>query len=159
MNSIGRTTPNPASARFARGDLAALDALRPEVDALGLFCFTDERPLAGVAGFVDWRVCGAISRALEQNIFHGDNDEVMLLPARGRLAGRRVFLFGLGAKSEATADTMVGGCSAALDVMRRAGCRKAAIALPVSPEIPINEERFLEILTAEDDDIVEKIFV
>ena len=51
-------------------DQAAVD--RFAGDTLAVFCWSDVRPLRGAAGFVDWRMCGALSHAIEEQQFAGD---------------------------------------------------------------------------------------
>ena len=72
--------------------LAALDAL--DVDSLAVFV-GPERPLQGLAGWVDWRLCGALSRALRDWFYDGGEREALLLPSAGRVGAARVFFFGL----------------------------------------------------------------
>lgn len=84
---------------FADASLASLDALTG-VDALALLVFEDERPLRGLAGFVDWRLCGALSRILLGGRFSGARGDALLFPVVGRLTGERVFCFGAGRKAE-----------------------------------------------------------
>jgi hypothetical protein len=71
--------------------LSALDGL--DVDALAVFV-GPERPLQGFAGYADWRLCGAISRAIRTGLFHAARGEALLLPSGGRIAPGRVFCFG-----------------------------------------------------------------
>ena len=63
--------------------LTAIDGL--DVDALAVFV-GPERPLQGFAGFADWRLCGAISRAIRTGLFHAGDGEALLLPSGGRVA-------------------------------------------------------------------------
>lgn len=72
--------------------LPAIDAL--DVDALGVFV-GPERPLQGFAGFADWRMCGAISRAIRNELFQAHTEEALLIPSGGRMAPARIFCFGL----------------------------------------------------------------
>lgn len=118
------------------GDLAGLDAL--EHEAVALFVPSDVRPLRGVAGFVDWRTNGALSRVLLNGSFSGARDEVLLAPTSGRLGPRRFFLFGLGPKNGVTRDTLRELCARALTVCERAGVGKVAFAAPAGLE-----ERFI----------------
>lgn len=101
-------------------------------DAIGLFVFSDVKPLAGVAGFVDWRACGALSRTLEAKNFGGQRGESMLLPTRMRAAFRRLFVFGLGSTSDIDAGVMRNECRKAVRAMRDAGVTEVAIAAPAS---------------------------
>ena len=80
--------------------LPALDAL--DVDALLVFV-GPERPLQGLAGFADWRLCGALSRAMRSGLFAAAPGEALLLPSGGRLRPARVFCFGLPAVPVAAA--------------------------------------------------------
>lgn len=72
--------------------LAALDAL--DVDALAV-PVGDSRPLVGLAAYVDWRLCGAISRPIRSGLFDPMAGEALLSPSGGRLRVPRVFCFGL----------------------------------------------------------------
>lgn len=72
--------------------LSALDAL--DVDALAVFV-GPERPLQGLAGLVDWRLCGALSRAILAGVFEARSEEALLLPSGGRIGPPRIFCFGL----------------------------------------------------------------
>ena len=62
--------------------LPALDVL--DVDALAVFV-GPERPLQGLAGFADWRLCGALSRAIRGGLFDAAPDDALLLPSGGRM--------------------------------------------------------------------------
>src|SRR5512142_1628588 len=83
-----------ATTRIEMADLGlpAIDAL--DVDALALFV-GPERPLQGLAGFADWRLCGLISRAIRDGNYGPDAGEALLLPSGGRIAVPRIFCFGL----------------------------------------------------------------
>ncbi len=106
--------------------LASLDAA--SADALALFV-GPERPLQGLAGLVDWRLAGALSRALRAGHYAGSGGEQLLLPTNGRLGASRVFCFGL---PEAPADEAGFRAVAyrALDALLRAGSKSQLTALP-----------------------------
>jgi hypothetical protein len=67
--------------------LATLDAL--DVGALAVMVGA-ERPLQGWAGLVDWRLAGALTRALADGLYTADAGEALLLPTMGRFAVPRV---------------------------------------------------------------------
>lgn len=109
--------------------LPALDAL--DVDALAVLV-GPERPLQGLAGFADWRLCGLISRAIRDESYRPDTGEALLRPSGGRIAVPRIFCFGA---PEAPADAaswtaqVVRLCQA----MHKAGSESWAAALPPVP--------------------------
>jgi hypothetical protein len=133
--------------QIVRGDLPTLDALEDE--AVAVFCWADVRPLAGAAGFLDWRLCGALSRTLEAHFFEGRRSEVMLSPAVSRLRVRRIFAFGLGPSGEATPRNLRHACRHAFDVLTRAGVGRLVFLAPTAPRAPELEQTFLRALDEE----------
>jgi len=105
--------------------LAALD--RAEADSVAAFV-GPARPLQGLAGLLDWRLCAAISRAIVAGTFAPGSGEVLLLPGGGRLAAGRVLCFGLSDESEEAALAAVAHAG---EVLGKAGCRSLAASLPV----------------------------
>jgi hypothetical protein len=106
--------------------LAAIDAL--DVDAIGVFV-GPERPLQGFAGFADWRLCGAISRAIRAGTFEGVDGEALLLPSGGRIAPPRVFCFGL-SRVPLAPERFLQACRVACEALARAGCTAFATSPP-----------------------------
>lgn len=106
--------------------LSAIDTL--DVDALAVFV-GPERPLQGFAGFADWRLCGAISRAIRAEVFDGDGREALLLPSGGRIGPARIFCFGVPAVPLAP-DAFLRTVRPACEAMARAGSDSFATALP-----------------------------
>lgn len=106
--------------------LAALDAAA--ADTVAVFV-GPERPMQGLAGLVDWRLAGALSRALRAGHYAGAGGEQLLLPTHGRLGAPRVFCFGL---QELPAEEAAFRAVAyrALDALHRAGSRSQLTALP-----------------------------
>ncbi|MFC1611875.1 M17 family peptidase N-terminal domain-containing protein [Myxococcota bacterium] len=135
------------SVRLASGDLAGLDSQRPE--AVAVFCFSDVRPLAGGAGYLDWRVCGAISRRIESGAFGARQGEIILLPTQGRLGRQRLFVFGLGALATCDGPILKRVCRDALEVMRRAGAEKPVFVAPAAHDDSEIEGRFVRALSEE----------
>ncbi len=129
---------------IAQGDLAGLDGL--DAEALGIFCCSDVRPLAGVAGFLDWRLCGALSRTLEARHFEGAVGESMLVPHMGRTRIRRVFVFGLGPAADLSTAALARAAQLAHGVMQRAGVGKVVFAAPAAPSCPELERTFVKVL-------------
>lgn len=124
------------------GDLAGLDRL--DWDAMAVFVPKDVRPLRGVAGFLDWRTNGALSRLLMSGTFSGEVGEVVLAPTRGRLGNRRCFLFGLGAVEECQSDRLRQVSQQAVAVLEKARATPCAFAAPSVPERPELETVFVQ---------------
>jgi hypothetical protein len=106
--------------------LPALDAL--DVDALAV-PVGPERPLQGLAGFADWRLCGALSRTIRAGEYGPESGEALLLTSGGRLPVQRVFCFGLPAAPLAGA-TLAEACERICAAMAKAGSAAFASALP-----------------------------
>ena len=139
------------------GDLEGLEGLHSE--ALGVFCWSDLRPLAGVAGFLDWRLCGALSRALISEQFRGDVNESMLMPVQSRLHLQRVFVFGLGQIREFNRERAVEVCGAAIDVLVKAGVEKICLAVPTHRPDPSKALTFLNVIDEIARDSVHSVLV
>lgn len=84
--------------RFVVPELSKLDQVGTEVLAIGLF--SDELPPAGVAGLVDWRSAGRLSRVLRGGRVSAELGEVLMMPGKPSLPFDKVVLFGAGKKSE-----------------------------------------------------------
>lgn len=106
--------------------LSALDGL--DVDALAVFV-GPERPLQGFAGYADWRLCGAISRAIRTGLFQAGDGEALLLPSGGRVAPGRVFCFGVPA-APLSPEGFLSAARALCEALARAGSETFAAAMP-----------------------------
>ena len=129
------------SLRTEEIDLSKLNRLQGE--ALGLFCWSDEHPLCGVAGFVDWRVCGKLSRVLLDRFFLAEPAEVILVPVGGRFGPRRLFLFGLGASRDFTPARCTKVVRTAAEVIVRAGVSELILGAAASRKHPEREAAFV----------------
>ena len=114
--------------RFISPDLRRLDLAGTEVLAACLA--EDERPPHGVAGLVDWRLAGEVSRLLLSGFASGALGEVLLIPGKPKLPFDKVVLFGTGEIThfderafELVADKMLG----TLEGLR---VRSAVVELP-----------------------------
>lgn len=107
----------------------ALDQIA-QVDALCVFVSEDERPLRGAAGLVDWRLCGRLSRVLEDGFFTGTKDDALLLPTDGQLYVPRVFAVGLGKLRGLDQAGLRQAFKTAANTLTRAKMSKVAIDVP-----------------------------
>lgn len=116
-------------ARIHPGDLAGLDAL--QVDAIALPLFNHVRQPLGVAGFVDWRLCGRIGRLVLKRKFKGEVGETMLMASLSRVGSAgRIFLFGLGSPRELTETDAANQAKQIANILSEAGAKQLAIAGP-----------------------------
>ena len=113
---------------FRRPELRDLERARGEALTLGVF--QDERPLRGLAGLLDWRLCGRLSRLISEDVFSGGYGETMLLPSHGRLAFEKVFVHGLGTKADFDLDRLESVIGVMLGTLARAHARSSALSLP-----------------------------
>lgn len=147
------------SVPLAVGDLAGLDTLDSAFESIGVFGFSDQRPLRGVAGFLDWRLCGVLSAAILSGCFGGRVHEATLRPATSRLGWRRVFLFGLGPVAEADTERVKAVAEEAWTAMRGAGAQKIVWAAPASNRRPDAERVFVRAVRRSFFSRVDKILV
>ena len=114
--------------------LQALDSLSG-IDSLCLWIRSDERPVRGLTSFVDWRLCGYLSRLLQGAHFLGEAEEALLLGPEGGLPCRRVFVLGLGERKEWTSESIEQHVKKTQKKLRLAGVSSLAMATPeMAPE-------------------------
>lgn len=100
------------------------------VDALCLFIAEDERPLQGLSGYVDWRLCGALSRLILGGVFSGARGEQLLLPSEGRVAFSRIFAVGLGPSEGADPAGLSEALAGAGEMLSKARVQSVALEIP-----------------------------
>ena len=110
-------------------NLQGLDSLEG-VDALCLFVGEDDRPLPGSAGYVDWRLCGALSRVLQSGFFVGALEDSLLLPTDGRFPVPRIFVIGLGQRRDLDASSLGQALANAARVLAKAKVNGVALEVP-----------------------------
>lgn len=118
--------------------LSAIDAISG-IDALCLFIGEDERPLKGLAGYTDWRMCGALSSILRSGYFAGNPGDCLLYPTVFGVGVQRVFFFGMGSRREFRQEAIGGALRTAMDVLQKAGCTSLALEIPGVTEANANE--------------------
>jgi hypothetical protein len=117
---------------------APLEAIAAELAVVP--CFSEDRPLPGAAGRADWRLCGALSRLVQQGWLRGADGEAALVPSLGGIAAPRVMALGLGSRAEFGAGALARFASEAL---RRAALLRAtslALGWPERLRIPHDEQ-------------------
>ncbi|MCL2178744.1 MAG: peptidase M17 [Proteobacteria bacterium] len=109
--------------------LQALDSLNG-IDSLCLWVRTDERPMRGLANFVDWRMYGYLSRLLQEAYFRGEAEESLLLAAGESLPCKRIFVLGLGEAREWQPEVIERHMEKTQRKLRLAGVSSLAMATP-----------------------------
>ena len=113
---------------FVSASLDSLDALQAEI--LVLPFFSEERPLRGAAGLVDWRLCGALSRKLMAGYLEGRFGEKALIASPGKIRSKGLLLVGLGRSDAFDIETAGRGCAVIVEALTQGSFSTAAIALP-----------------------------
>lgn len=81
----------------------------------------DEKPLEGLSGLIDWRLCGALSSWRLGGFSSGELGERILYPSAHRLAQDAVLFMGLGRREQYRSDRALAVAEAALGVARDLG--------------------------------------
>ncbi len=117
--------------RLALPRLDAVDDLPGGEDAcLVLTSFSDDRPLRGLTGLIDWRLNGQLSRLLQRDFIDAHYQDAMLVPIAGRLPFGRVLVVGLGKRSDFNAQRFEEVCRFCFAKLIGMGTLHFAMALP-----------------------------
>ncbi|MBW2627328.1 MAG: hypothetical protein JRE45_06875 [Deltaproteobacteria bacterium] len=113
---------------FVSATPASLDELQSDIIVLPFF--SDERPLCGAAGLIDWRLCGALSRKLMAGYLGGSFGEKALLTTPPKLKSEALLLVGLGASTAFDTSAAVSACGLIAETLTEARVSTAALGLP-----------------------------
>jgi hypothetical protein len=113
---------------FVSATTASLDELQTEVIVLPFF--SDERPLRGAAGLIDWRLCGALSRKLMAGYLDGSFGEKALVTAPPKLKSEALLLVGLGTSTAFDTAAAESACALIAAALAEARVSTAALGLP-----------------------------
>ncbi len=114
--------------RFLPPEPRHLDEASAEVCACTLW--SDERPVRGFAGLLDWRLGGRLSALLKSGFLRGDRGEVLLVPGKPHVPFEKVLVIGLGARTafgQSAFREAIALIARALEGMR---VRRAVVELP-----------------------------
>jgi hypothetical protein len=129
---------------FVPPDLRRLDAAHAELIACGVW--EDERPMGGLAGLLDWRLAGKLSRLSRDGFLSGARGEVLFVPGRPRLPFDKVLVFGCGPRAafdDEAFRTIMKKLTESLEGLR---IRRAVVELPGRAGDAIDPERATEIV-------------
>jgi hypothetical protein len=130
--------------KFLPPQLQKLDLAGTEV-LVAAFC-SDQRPPHGVAGLVDWRMAGRLSRLLEQGFASGDIGEVLLIPGKPKLPFDKVVLFGIGRSADFNERVFRSVVEKILKTLEGLRARSAVVQLPGRHIDAIAPERAADVL-------------
>jgi len=130
--------------RFVPRALRSLDEVSAEVIACGIY--RDERPLSGLAGLLDWRLAGRLSRLAKQGFLLGEVGELLALPVRPRLPFDKLIVAGLGPRGSFCETTFKTVLERTLDGLEGLHVKKAIVELPGRGDDAISVERATEML-------------
>ncbi len=103
------------------------DVKRFEAEALVVGCYEDVRPLKGLAGELDWLLCGSLSHLLITNRIRGSLGDVALITPRGKIPVQKLFLIGQGAKKAGSREAVRAFARIAAESVLSAGVTSAAL--------------------------------
>jgi len=103
------------------------DISKIESEAIVACFFDDVRPLKGIAGRLDWFLCGSLSRLIIEKRLRGSLGDVALLTTRGKVPAQKLFLMGLGSYSGFSLATLGSAAKFAGASVANAGVRNAVL--------------------------------
>ena len=103
------------------------DIKKIETEALIVGFFEDIRPLKGLAGELDWLLCGALSSLIINKKLRGSLGDMALLTSQGKLPTQKIFMVGLGRNAEFSSSVLRSVTKTAAASALGAGVRRAAI--------------------------------
>jgi cytosol aminopeptidase family protein len=113
---------------FLAPDVRRLDEANVELCACGIW--SDERPMRGLAGLLDWRLGGRLSALIKSGFLAGELGEVLLVPGRPHVRFEKVFLVGLGSRSGFGDGTFRSSISTIARALQGMHVRRAVVELP-----------------------------
>jgi hypothetical protein len=117
-----------------------------EVDVLVTGFFSDERPLKGSIGWIDWRFNGMLSQLLKQKKLTGDWMEATLIPSQERVFPRMILLLGLGEVKNYNYLRLHNLASYLLDTLRKLGWLKICLSFPCGESYHVDCRKLVESL-------------
>lgn len=92
--------------------------------------FSDERPLQGLAGYIDWRSSGMLTALIRRGFCRGAAEESVLLPARLGLPVARLVLVGFGDSRQFSESAAREAAARAVRIGNRLRPRDVLFAMP-----------------------------
>lgn len=122
------------------------DVRKFETEALVVGCYEDVRPLKGLAGELDWLLCGSLSQLLMTNRISGSLGDAALLTPRGKLPVQKLFMIGLGPGKAGSTDSVRAFARNAAESVLASGAGR--MALEYVPSSASGEEPHVQAIKA-----------
>ncbi|MCD6571582.1 MAG: hypothetical protein J7L53_12855 [Deltaproteobacteria bacterium] len=99
-------------------------------DFLGLWHFSDEKPLKELTGLIDWKLDAKISQLIISGRITGDWGEKVLLGALPPLSGVKIIIVGIGLMSECSPQRIKNAASLMVGTAMKLKEKNICMALP-----------------------------
>lgn len=117
-----------------------------ECDFLVCGFFSDERPLRGSTGLVDWRLNGRVSKLLRERKITGEWKEVTLIPTQKRILPKLFLLFGFGNLRQYSYLRVREISMYILNILNKLNALNICLSLPYSDEYNVDCGKLVEVL-------------
>lgn len=131
---------------YVAPDLRALDGISADVIACAIW--EDCHPMMGLAGLLDWRLAGRLSKLAKAGFASGARGETLLVPGRPRLPFEKVLLLGLGARSAFGDGVFRETLERFLECRQGLKAQRAVLELPGRADGALDPERAAELALA-----------
>ncbi len=111
------------------------DIKKLETEALIVGFYEDVRPLKGLAGELDWLLCGSLSNLIVNDRLSGSLGDVALLTSRGKVPPQKIFMVGLGPRLECSPSSLRIAAQTAAKSAVGAGVTNAALEYVQPPDV------------------------
>ena len=130
--------------RFVAPDLRRLDDASAEL--LACCVWSDQRPMRGLAGLLDWRLAGRLSMLARDGFVVGQLGELLFVPGRPRLRFEKVLVLGAGARADFGEDAFRSVVTHLLRALEGLRVRRAVVELPGRADGLIDAERAADLV-------------
>jgi hypothetical protein len=114
--------------RFIAPLLRQLDSANVELCACCIW--SDERPVRGFAGLLDWRLGGRLGAQLKSGFLRGSAGEALLVPGKPHVPFEKVLVVGLGPRAEFGEATFREALARIATTLEGLRIRRAVVELP-----------------------------
>lgn len=112
------------------------DIKKLETEALIVGFYENVRPLKGLAGELDWLLCGSLSNLVIKRKLRGTLGDVALLTSQGKVPAQKIFMVGLGPTEGFSPLSIRSAARKAVSSALNAGVQNAAIECFHVPDMP-----------------------